>query len=132
VPAVIVNEELVSTVRAPSAAWSVYVPAVSTLQPANVATLATAALLSPPVHASVPPAGVVRESVTVLVFPETVFPNVSWTVTAGWVAKATLAAAVALGCVVIVTWAAAPALTTVFGVLTSVARERVLSVAVSV
>ena len=58
------------------------------LQPAKVATPATAAL-GFVVQAKVAPAGVVMVKVTDAVLAVTVLPPASWTATTGWVAKAT-------------------------------------------
>ncbi len=105
--AVIVKLLLAAWASAPSVAVRVYVPAVLTLQPANVATPATAVrglvvqltLVPPPVTARV----------TALVSPVTVLPYVSWTVTTGWAANAVPATVDAEGCVVNATLAAAAA-----------------------
>ena len=60
-------------------------PTLSILQPANVATPATAAT-GLVVQVSVPDPGFVPiASVTLEVFPVTVLPNESCTVTTGWV-----------------------------------------------
>jgi len=75
------------------------VPALSTLHPANDATPETDAS-GLVVQASVAPLGVVNAKVTELVFPVTVFPPASWTVTTGWVANAVWLALLALGWVV--------------------------------
>ena len=57
-PTLIENDELVAAASEPSVAVSVYVPALSIAQPANVATPADAAL-GFAVHVNVAPAGVV-------------------------------------------------------------------------
>src|SRR3954469_22516908 len=77
------------------------------LQPANVATPATAAtgLLS---HVSVAPAGVVIANVTALMSVVTVLPAASWIVTTGCVPNATPPVE-PLGCVVKASCAAGPA-----------------------
>ena len=57
-------------------------------QPANVATPATAAFDSPPVHERMPAAGPVALAiVTVEVLPVTVLPNESWMAIAGCVER---------------------------------------------
>src|SRR5689334_17182256 len=76
------------------------------LQPANVATPATAAF-GLAVHANVAPPGVVSASVTDDVSVVTVLPPASCTVTTGCVPNAAVAAA-PLGCVVNASFAAAP------------------------
>ena len=58
------------------------------LQPAKVATPATAAL-GFVVQAKVAPAGVVMVKVTDAVLAVTVLPPASWTASTGWLAKAT-------------------------------------------
>ncbi len=82
-------------------------PALSTLQPANVATPATAAF-GLAVQVRIAPLAVVSARVTELVSPVTVFPNASCTVTTGWVAIADWLVE-PLGCVVKPTLAAAAA-----------------------
>ena len=82
-------------------------PILSTLQPANVATPATAAF-GFVVQVSVAPPGVVSARVTELVSDVTVLPPASCTATTGWVARAEPPVPVP-GCVVNVSWAAAPA-----------------------
>jgi hypothetical protein len=81
-PAVMVRLELTAEASAPSVAVSVYVPARATLHPAKVAMPATAAF-GFNVQARVAPAGVLSASVTPLVFPVTVLPPASCTVTTG-------------------------------------------------
>src|SRR3954451_7832713 len=87
------------------------------LQPANVATPATAVTVLV-VQASVAPAGVVIARSTSLVSLLTVLPAASWTVMTGCVANATLLAA-PLGWVVNPSLLARPAVM-VSGVLTAV------------
>src|SRR3954454_1546870 len=86
------------------------------LQPANVATPATAVTVLV-VQASVAPAGAVIANSTSLVSLLTVLPAASWTVTTGCVPKPTVLAA-PLGWVVNATFAAGPGVI-VSGVLTA-------------
>jgi hypothetical protein len=79
------------------------------LQPVNVATPATA-VFGFAAQTKVAPPGVVMVSVTALVFVVTVLPTASSTVTTGWVANAAPPAA-PTGCVVKMTFAAAPTAT---------------------
>src|SRR5947208_3279142 len=77
---------LTGAVNVPSVAVSVYVLASSMLQPAKVATPATA-VTGLAEHASTSPAGVVIANVTALVSVVTVLPPTSVMLTTGWVAK---------------------------------------------
>src|SRR6476660_5990769 len=86
-PTVMTTGPLTAEVSTPSVAVSVYVPVRSMLQPANVATPATAAF-GFAVHVNTAPAGVVIASVTELVLPTTVLPAASCTLTAGCVPNA--------------------------------------------
>ena len=98
------------------------------LQPAKVATPATAVFEVVPVQAKVAPAGVVIANVTELVSVFNVFPPASWTATTGWEPNAVPPVELP-GCVVKASLAATP--TVMFtGLL--VARVNAPSVAVSV
>lgn len=82
---------LVAAVSPVAVAVNVYVPVLLILQPAKLSTPATAAF-GFVVQVRVAPAGVVIVRVIDAVLVVTVLPPASWTVTAGWVAKATLCA----------------------------------------
>jgi hypothetical protein len=82
-PKVIVSELLTAVVKEPSAAVNVYVPTGLMLQPANVATPATA-FFGFVVQTSAPD-GLVIVNVTALTSVVTVLPPASWIVTTGWV-----------------------------------------------
>ena len=86
-PTVIVRLVLTALVSPLAAAVSVYVPGLSILQPAKVATPETAAL-GFAVQVRVAPAGVVMVSVTEALLEVTVLPRPSWMATAGCVPKA--------------------------------------------
>src|SRR3977135_2236188 len=103
-----------------SVAVNVYEPARLILQPANVATPEDAVPLSPPalVHVMTPAPPVI-ESVTVLASVVTVLLPRSCTVTIGWVAKFTVAAA-PTGAVVKATFAAIPTVITTLPVVAEV------------
>ena len=105
-PAVIANEALVPAVSPVDVAVNVYVVALSTLQPANVATPDTAAT-EVDVHARFAPPEVVSARPTVFVAVVTVLPPASWTVTDGWVPHAVWLTPPP-GWVVKASWLAAP------------------------
>jgi hypothetical protein len=126
-PTETVSDELCADVNAPSAAVSVYVPARSMEQFANVATPATAAF-GFVVHDKFAPAGVVIVKVTELVSLVTVLPPASCTATTGCVPNAVPPVELD-GCVVNATFAALPT-EIVSELLTSAVNEA--SVAVSV
>jgi len=86
-PTAIVKLALSAWVRVPELAVSVYVPDLSTLQPAKVATPATADV-GFSVQVRVAPAGVVMLRVIGALLTPTGLPPASWTVTTGWVARA--------------------------------------------
>ena len=121
-PTVMVSGELTAAVNEPSVAVRVYVPARSILQPANVATPATAGF-GLVVQPKTAPAGVVIAKVTELVLPVTVLPPASCTVTTGWVAKATVPFA-PTGWVVNANFAAAPTVTAMLAL--DVSRQRAI------
>jgi hypothetical protein len=86
-PALMANEPLVALVRPDDDAVSVYVPVLSTLQPAKVA-MPDAADFGFAVQVSVALPGVVRASVTEAVLEVIVLPPASCTVTTGCVPNA--------------------------------------------
>ena len=86
-PPVMVKLLLIALVSPLDVAVSVNVPAASRLQPAKVATPATA-LMGFALHVRVGPPGGVMVSVTEALLVTTVLPLASWTVTTGWVPKA--------------------------------------------
>jgi hypothetical protein len=105
-PTVIVRLTLTSLVSPPAVAVSVYVPAVVILQPAKVATPATALLGFVVQVRAAPPVGGVIAKVTALV-PVVVLPPESWIATRGWVPKA-MPPVEPEGSVMKATWVAVP------------------------